>query len=162
MDEALVKEAEKYIIGKQEPINKYDLAAFAEAHIEELRQSKKGKIVEHFEAYGQCRDSRRIAELEETINKLREQFALRYDLEDKIKELESQLEREKNLNQCMSDNNEQLREQIEKMKCCKEEILKELKETLDYEWLPAHNGKAKYVYLQTVIDIVVEKFEEIK
>lgn len=29
---------------------------------------------------------KRIAELEETINKLREQFALRYDLEDKIKE----------------------------------------------------------------------------
>lgn len=25
---------------------------------------KEGKVVEHFEAYGQCRDSRRIAELE--------------------------------------------------------------------------------------------------
>ena len=33
-------------------------------------------------------------------------------------ELEAQLEREKNLNQCLSDNNEQLREMIEKMKCC--------------------------------------------
>lgn len=30
----------------------------------ELRQAKEGKVVEHFEAYGQCRDSRRIAELE--------------------------------------------------------------------------------------------------
>ena len=38
------------------------------------------------------------------------------DLE--IKELNEQLEREKNLNQCMTDNNEQLREQIKKMKCC--------------------------------------------
>ena len=38
------------------------------------------------------------------------------ELTDKIRELEAQLEREKNLNQCMSDNNEQLREQIEKMK----------------------------------------------
>ena len=35
-----------------------------------------------------------------------------------LAELEAQLEREKNLNQCMSDNNEQLRKQIEKMKCC--------------------------------------------
>ena len=30
----------------------------------------------------------KVADLEETINKLREQLALRYDLEDKIKELE--------------------------------------------------------------------------
>ena len=30
----------------------------------ELKQAKEGKVVEHFEAYGQCRDSRRIAELE--------------------------------------------------------------------------------------------------
>ena len=36
--------------------------------------------------------------------------------EKQIEELEAQLEREKNLNQCMTDNNEQLREQIEKMK----------------------------------------------
>lgn len=42
----------------------------------------------------------------------------------------------------------------------KEEIIKALKETFDYAWLPAHNGKAKFVYLQTVIDIVIEKFEE--
>ena len=33
---------------------------------------------------------KQIAELEETINKLREQFALRYDLEDKIKVLEQE------------------------------------------------------------------------
>ena len=52
--------------------------------------------------------------------------------------------------------------QIEKTKCLNEEIIKSLRETLDYEWLPAHNGKAKYLYLQTVIDIVNEKFEEIK
>lgn len=56
----------------------------------------------------------------------------------------------------------ELEAQIEKMKCCKEEIIKALKETLDYEWLHAHNGKAKYVYLQTVIDVVNEKFKEIK
>lgn len=56
----------------------------------------------------------------------------------------------------------ELEAQIEKMKCCKEEIIKALKETLDYEWLHAHNGKAKYLYLQTVIDIVNDKFKEIK
>ena len=56
----------------------------------------------------------------------------------------------------------ELEAQIEKMKCLNEEIIKALKETLDYEWLHAHNGKAKYLYLQTVIDIVNEKFKEIK
>ena len=37
----------------------------------ELKQAKEGKVVEHFEAYGQCRDSRRIAELEAQINKMK-------------------------------------------------------------------------------------------
>ena len=37
-------------------------------------------------------------------------------LKNKVSKLEAQLEREKNLNQCMTDNNEQLREHIEKMK----------------------------------------------
>lgn len=54
------------------------------------------------------------------------------------------------------------RESEEKIKCLNEEIIKALNECLDYEWLPAHNGKAKYLYLQTVIDIVNEKFEGIK
>lgn len=62
----------------------------------------------------------------------------------------------------LTDKVRELEQQIEKMKCCKEEIIKALKETLDYEWLHAHNGKAKYLYLQTVIDIVNEKFKEIK
>lgn len=57
---------------------------------------------------------------------------------------------------------EKLEAQIEKKKCLNEEIIKALNECLDYEWLHAHNGKAKYLYLQTVIDIVNEKFEEIK
>lgn len=39
---------------------------------EELEQAKKVKVVEHFEAYGQCRDSRRIAELEAQIEKMKE------------------------------------------------------------------------------------------
>ncbi len=40
----------------------------------ELKQAKEGKVVEHFEAYGQCRDSRRIAELEAQIAKLKKQY----------------------------------------------------------------------------------------
>lgn len=60
------------------------------------------------------------------------------------------------------DKVKELEAQIEKMKCLNEEIIKALNECLDYEWLHAHNGKAKYLYLQTVIDIVNEKFEEIK
>lgn len=45
---------------------------------------------------------------------------------------------------------------------CREEIIKALKECTDVEWLPAHNGNAKYVYLQSVLDIVNEKFERMK
>ena len=40
----------------------------AKVYLEDLKKAfeagQKGKVVEHFEAYGQCRDSRRIAELE--------------------------------------------------------------------------------------------------
>ena len=39
---------------------------------EELEQAKKVQVVEHFEAYGQCRDSRRIAELENKNTELQE------------------------------------------------------------------------------------------
>ena len=37
----------------------------------ELKQAEKVKVVEHFEAYGQCRDSRRIAELKAQIEKMK-------------------------------------------------------------------------------------------
>ena len=47
-----------------------------ESEIEELKkkleQAKKVKVVEHFEAYGQCRDSRRIANLEAQIEKMKD------------------------------------------------------------------------------------------
>lgn len=38
---------------------------------EELEQAKKVKVVEHFEAFGQCRDSRQIADLEKQIEKMK-------------------------------------------------------------------------------------------
>ena len=54
------------------------------------------------------------------------------------------------------------RKSEKKIEYLNEEIIKALNECLDYEWLHAHNGKAKYLYLQSVIDIVNEKFREIK
>ena len=41
-----------------------DMNENAETQQEYFGKTKEGKVVEHFEAYGQCRDSRRIAELE--------------------------------------------------------------------------------------------------
>jgi hypothetical protein len=41
-----------------------DMNENAETQQEYFGKAKKGKVVEHFEAYGQCRDSRRIAKLE--------------------------------------------------------------------------------------------------
>ena len=40
--------------------------------------------------FGERQSEKKIEELEETINKLREQLALRYSLEDKIKELKKE------------------------------------------------------------------------
>ena len=44
----------------------------------ELKQAKEGKVVEHFEAYGQCRDSRRIAELEAQLESERDLPVIAY------------------------------------------------------------------------------------
>lgn len=57
---------------------------------------------------------------------------------------------------------EELETQIEKMKSLEGEIINVLKESEDCAWLHAHNGKAKYLYLQSAIDVVRDKFEEIK
>ena len=56
----------------------------------EIICKENAELAEHL---GKAND--KIADLEETINKLREQLALRYDLEDKIKELEAQIEKMK-------------------------------------------------------------------
>lgn len=91
------------------------------------------------------------------------------ELTDKVNELTDELILTNNERKDMREElkqrireNQSLCEQIEKMKCLNEEIIRALNECLDYEWLHAHNGKAKYLYLQTVIDIVNEKFKEIK
>lgn len=48
---------------------------------QELEQAKKVQVVEHFEAYGQCRDSRRIAVLENENKKLKELLKKIYNFE---------------------------------------------------------------------------------
>ena len=56
----------------------------------ELKQAKKGKVVEHFEAYGQCRDSRRIAELEQKLEQTEKDLADYQFNYPNIKELEKE------------------------------------------------------------------------
>ncbi len=64
----------------------------------ELEQAEKGKVVERFEAYGQCRDSRRIADLEtklkhaeeNCINKTCVVFKDKEDCVAKLLELEKE------------------------------------------------------------------------
>lgn len=70
--------------------------------------------------FGERESEEKIAGLQHKVDVLQGYLDhdIEYDMDKKIQELELQLEREKNLNQCLSDNNEQLREQIERMKCC--------------------------------------------
>lgn len=70
----------------------------------ELEQAKKVQVVEHFEAYGQCRDSRRIASLE-TENE---------ELKDKLKNLESVAEVRLANWQKYEKENKELKELVEK------------------------------------------------
>lgn len=63
--EALEKEADDYV---------EQIRVLQKQNVElkeELEQVEKVKVVEHFEAYGQCRDSRRIAQLEAQIEKMK-------------------------------------------------------------------------------------------
>jgi uncharacterized protein YlzI (FlbEa/FlbD family) len=62
----------------------------------------------------------------------------------------------------LTDRCRELEAQNGKIKSLNDEIIKTLIECPDYVWLHAHNGKAKHIYLQSVIDIINEKFEEIK
>ena len=57
-----------------------------------LKLAKKGKSLKSkpLSSVKYTGENQIIADLEETINKLREQLALRYGLEDKIKELEKE------------------------------------------------------------------------
>lgn len=82
---------------------------------------------------------------EETIQKLTdENMKLKVDVEYYTQKLE----------RVLSD--------IDKIKGLDAEIIKALKENEDCAWLHAHNGKAKYLYLQSAIDMVRDKFEELR
>ena len=83
----------------------------------------------------------KIKELEETINKLREQFALRYSLEDKIEKLEKE---NKTLEGCLlaeQEHTQMLEQQIEKMKA-------DVKQGQSY-W---NSGEMQYDLYQRLLD----------
>ena len=73
--EILVDNTDAFITSEEYLEKGYLAAAERIEELEqELEQAKKVQVVEHFEAYGQCRDSRRIAVLEKEnaeLNKLR-------------------------------------------------------------------------------------------
>ena len=80
----------------------------------ELKQTK-GKVVEHFEAYGQCRDSRRIAELEKENEKLKTDYEVLSCSVGDFDELQSKLEEEQRKNNGLSDNLTKAKEHIKKL-----------------------------------------------
>lgn len=85
-----------------------------------------------------------------------------FQLQEENKTLSTHIVELQNDKGDLTDRCKKLEAQIEKMKCLDEEIIKALKESEDCAWLHCHNGKAKYLYLQSAIDIVRDKFEEIK
>lgn len=85
-----------------------------------------------------------------------------FQLQEEQKTLSTHIVELQNDKGDLTDRCRELEAQIEKIKCLNEEIIKALKECPDSAWLVAHNGRARYVYLQSVIDIVNEKFEDIK
>ena len=112
---------------------------------------------------GYRQSEKRIAELEKEVElwkKASENNSYKaFQLQEEKKTLSMHIVELQNDKGDLTDRCRELETQFVK---CKEEIVKALKDCQECEWLPAHNGKAKYIYLQTVIDIVNEKFEEIK
>lgn len=112
-----------------------------------------------------------ITELEKRINTLKiKNASLQKKNEQQAKQTES-LKGEirtlyscnKQLNSMIGINNKCAREyinQIEKMNSCKEDIINSIKsEKAEIEWVKAHNGVAKFIGMQTVIDIINDKWE---
>lgn len=96
--EELEKEAEEYVCKRNPLVTKeWFIDAFKKYNKGERVDFLRDCEIEEYEAYlaGAEPREKRITELEETINKLREQLSLRYYLEDKITELETQIERMK-------------------------------------------------------------------
>jgi hypothetical protein len=61
----------------------------------------------------------------------------------------------------LKSQNVDLEKQIEKMNSLKEIIIKAIREdNSDCVWEHAHNGKAKYIYAESVIDIINDKWEQ--
>ncbi len=94
------------------------------------------KAIETYLASAEPRE-KRIADLEDKLANADYQLEGR-DLE--IKELKAQLEQEKNLSQCMSDHNEQLRGLIKKMKQDLDTAIEEANRQEQWELYSVLNG----------------------
>ena len=95
----------------------------------ELEQAKKVQVVEHFEAYGQCRDSRRIASLEKELKSEKEYSATLQKEIDEYTNSHTLCAKYKELKKNCDETQELLDKQIEATyKLDKENV--ELKETI--------------------------------
>lgn len=88
--------------------------------------------------------------------------AIYKDKEETIKKLTDENKKLKVDVEYYTQKLEKVLSDIDKMRGLNEEIIKALKESEDCAWLYAHNGKAKYLYLQSAIDLVRDKFEELR
>ena len=116
----------------------------------ELKQAKEGKVVEHFEAYGQCRDSRRIAELEATNKKISAEC---HKLVDSLEK------KQKEIAELKADNDARkfamaMSEKVEKQ-------LREENAKLNVEWQEEVQKSTDEGYARTLQTIQLSKVKEI-
>ncbi len=142
LEKEAYEESEKLKECQTKPSNEYD------------KGFNNGEVRGYKDGYRDGAEPRekRIAELKDEINTWKEANSV-----NSYKAFRLQEE-----NKLLFKHVQELKAQFGKIQCLNEEIIKALNECLDYEWLHAHNGKAKYLYLQAVIDIVNDKFKEIK
>ena len=98
MNKALVKEAEKYISMKQEPITKYDLVAFAEKQIAGLKADNDAR------KFAMAMSEKVEKQLREENTKLKTDYEVLSCSVGDFGELQDKLEEEQRKNNELSDN----------------------------------------------------------
>lgn len=110
MNKALVKEAEKYISMKQEPITKYDLVAFAEKQIAGLKADNDAR------KFAMAMSEKVEKQLREENTKLKTDYEVLSCSVGDFGELQNKLEEEQRKNNGLSDNLTTAKEIIKKLK----------------------------------------------
>lgn len=110
MNKALVKEAEKYISMKQEPITKYDLVAFAEKQIAGLKADNDAR------KFAMVMSEKVEKQLREENTKLKTDYEVLSCSVGDFGELQNKLEEEQRKNNGLSDNLTTAKEIIKKLK----------------------------------------------